>query len=343
MLELDQVSVVYDGQPVLRSLSLTLEAAELLTLVGPTGCGKTTVLKVIAGLAPLASGEVHTRHWSCSSERYVAPEERRIGMVFQDFALFPHLTVRDNVCFRLRDKGLGDHWIELLGIADKTQVKPAELSGGQKQRVALARTLAHEPELVLLDEPLSNLDEALKDELRWVIRDSLKQAGVPAIWVTHDQAEALSLGDRVGVLRDGRLEQLGSARECFASPASRFVASFLGEASFLRGDVSADGSSASTGLGAVPVQPLSDSARGGEGAERLVMFRPDDLCVTADGGANAVINWARYEGACWLYGATLEDGQSVQLRVNHEQRHDVGARVCLSAATGDALATLNPE
>lgn len=331
MLEVVDISVAYDGQSVLQGLSFTLDNDELLMLVGPTGCGKTTVLRAIAGLVDLEAGEVRTRDWQATARLNIAPDERRLGMVFQDFALFPHLSVADNVAFKVKNPALADHWIDLLGLADKRQQKPALLSGGEKQRVALARTLAHEPRLVLLDEPLSNLDEALKDELRWVIRDSLKEAGVPAIWVTHDQAEALSVGDRLGVLRGGVLEQLDTAQECFANPATPFVAAFLGEASFVPGHGDSLDAFAETELGVVPIsQRLTGALR--------VLFRPDDLCMESADETNASVRWARYEGTCWLYGAELDSGIHVQLRVNHEERYAVGERVKLIARTGESLA-----
>lgn len=336
MLKLDDLSVDYHGIRVLHSFTLELAQSELLMLVGPTGCGKTTVLKAIAGLVRPASGEVRCADWVANRHQTVAPEKRQVGMVFQDFALFPHLTVEENIFFRLKNPSVGEHWIDVLGLQGKRNSSPAQLSGGQKQRAALARTLAHEPKIVLLDEPLSNLDEALKDELRWVVRDSLKQAQVPALWVTHDQAEALSVGDRVGIMKDGCLEQLGTAQSCFASPASRFVASFLGEASFVTGRVASDTragatKTAATELGTVPIQAsLSGSV--------AVLFRPDDLRVVADGTANATLRWARYEGAFWLYGAQLDSGVDVQLRVNHEEEYLPGQRVALRAHTSEPLA-----
>ncbi|MEO0437291.1 MAG: ABC transporter ATP-binding protein [Pseudomonadota bacterium] len=334
MLKLDDVSVEYRGSRVLHSLNFELAHSELLMLVGPTGCGKTTVLKTIAGLVPPVAGEIRCADWVANRQQSIAPEKRQVGMVFQDFALFPHLSVEENIFFRLKDQSLGERWIDVLGLQGKRNSKPALLSGGQKQRAALARTLAHEPKLVLLDEPLSNLDEALKEELRWVVRDSLKKAQVPAIWVTHDQAEALSVGDRVGVMREGRLEQLGTAQSCFASPASKFVASFLGEASFVSGTVSDDEMSAITELGTVPIQSNPSKSVS-------VLFRPDDLRIATDGIANATLRWARYEGAFWLYGAQLDSGLKVQLRVNHEEEYLPGQRLALSAFTSEPLAAFN--
>lgn len=260
-----------------------------------------------------------------------------MGMVFQDFALFPHLTVQQNVQFRLKNTQLADHWLDLLGLNELRHAKPATLSGGQKQRVALARTLAHEPVFVLLDEPLSNLDAALKDTLRWEIRNALKKAGVPAIWVTHDQEEALSVGDRVGVLNQGRLEQLASPETCFCEPASRFVARFLGEASFLPGRL--EQGVVTTALGTAPGTPV-DGASG----EVDLLLRPDDVSLeSTDSGSNGCVRWSRYEGGTCLYSVDTDEGVEVKVRVSHENRAAPGDRVKLAITTTHPLAVFNRE
>lgn len=332
MLEVQHVSVDYGTTRVVNDLSFTLGNDEILMLVGPTGCGKTTILQAVAGLIPIAEGRIALGNWQASPGKQIPPEKRNVGMVFQDFALFPHLTVIDNVAFRLSDPGLANHWIELLGLKDFREARPATLSGGQKQRVALARTLAHEPSLVLLDEPLSNLDAALKDSLRWEIRKALKTAGVPAIWVTHDQEEALSVGDRLGVLKEGVLEQLASPEACFSEPASRFVARFLGEASFLPGQL--ENGSVVTSLGPVPATLIGIAH-----SEVDLLLRPDDLSLSKlEDGGNGQIDWVRYEGGSWLYSVALDEGVSVQVRVSHENRIAQGERVYLKVTTTHPLA-----
>lgn len=332
MLNVSDLSVSYGTTRVVSDIDFALAADEILMLVGPTGCGKSTILQALAGLIPIATGEVRLGNWRATPSTHIAPEQRNVGMVFQDFALFPHLTVEQNVRFRLKDAGPADHWLQLLGLDTLRRAKPVTLSGGQKQRVALARTLAHRPALVLLDEPLSSLDAALKDNLRWEIRSALKTAGVPAIWVTHDQEEALSVGDRVGVLNAGRLEQLDTPEHCFCVPASRFVAGFLGEASFIPGRL--DRGTVHTALGEAPATPMAGAA-----GDVDLLLRPDDVAIApaAEDGNGRVVR-ARYEGGSRLYVVELDDSTTIKVRVGHETRIGLGDRVRLRITTTEALA-----
>ncbi|MEW9797956.1 ABC transporter ATP-binding protein [Alteromonas sp. CYL-A6] len=337
MLKVSDLSVNYGANRVVDKLNLALGDDEILMLVGPTGCGKTTILQALAGLIPISEGSIQLGAWTSTADKPVAPEKRNVGMVFQDFALFPHLTVEQNVSFRLKNSRLADHWLALLGMDNFRHAKPAQLSGGQKQRVALARTLAHEPAFVLLDEPLSNLDAALKDSLRWEIRSALKEAGVPAIWVTHDQDEALSVGDRVGVLKGGVLEQIDTPAACFAKPASRFVARFLGEASFMPGHL--ENGVITTDIGNVPATPIN-----GATGDVDVLIRPDDLSLSIDNGStNGVIEWARYEGGSRLYAVNMDNGSELKIRVSHETAHPPGTRVQLAMTTTHPLAAFTRE
>ncbi|MEM1411371.1 MAG: ABC transporter ATP-binding protein [Pseudomonadota bacterium] len=331
-LSLDGVCVDFDTTRVVNEIDLELGRDEILMLVGPTGCGKTTLLNAVAGLVPLSAGRIALGDWAATPGQRVRPEARRLGMVFQDFALFPHLTVEENISFRLKDRRSADHWLELLRIEALRKAKPGRLSGGQKQRVALARALAHEPRLMLLDEPLSSLDAALKEGLRWDIREALKAAGVPAIWVTHDQAEALSVGDRIGVLRHGALEQLDTPERCYQEPANRFVAGFLGLASFLEGRLR-DGV-ARTALGALPVRCLNGSvavdSASKPGALVSVLIRPDDLTLEpGTGEASGRVAAVSFEGAHWLYRIALGNGASLKLRTRAGQRLEPGTPVTL--------------
>jgi len=236
------------------------------------------------------------------------------------------------VCFRLEDPAPAHHWLDRLGLEPLRRARPGTLSGGQKQRVALACALAHGPSLLLLDEPLSNLDAAFKDSLRHELRGALKSAGVPSLWVTHDQGEALSMGDQVGVLRDGVLQQIDTPQRCYCEPANRFVAEFLGEASFVPGYLAAG--TAVTALGSVPATSI-DGAQG----DVDVLLRPDDCSLgrTAD-GVNGEVRAAQYEGGTWLYTVALDDGVVLRVRTSHENRVEAGERVTLAVTSNHPLA-----
>ncbi|KTF14558.1 ABC transporter ATP-binding protein [Pseudoalteromonas sp. 10-33] len=332
MLSVSQLSIDYGSNRVVSDLNLTLGENEILMLVGPTGCGKSTILQALAGLIPISEGDINADKWRATPNKSVPPEKRSVGMVFQDFALFPHLTVEQNICFKLKDNSVANHWINLLGLDEFRTKKPATLSGGQKQRVALARTLAHQPDFVLLDEPLSNLDAALKDILRWDIRNALKNAGVPAIWVTHDQEEALSVGDRVGVLKGGKIQQIDTPEKCFSTPANRFVARFLGEASFIKGTL--NNGQALTDIGNAPAHGV-DWAHG----DVDVLLRPDDvLLVQSSVGNNGEVIWVRFEGGSRLCAIKLACGTLVTSRVSHEVVVHPGDNVHVSLSTSHPLA-----
>ncbi|CAH9050228.1 spermidine/putrescine ABC transporter ATP-binding protein PotA [Pseudoalteromonas sp. S3260] len=332
MLSVSQLSIDYGSNRVVSDLNFTLGESEILMLVGPTGCGKSTILQALAGLLPISEGEIKVAKWTATPKHTVAPEKRSVGMVFQDFALFPHLTVEQNVCFKLKDTSPADHWLKLLGLDAFRHKKPATLSGGQKQRVALARTLAHQPDFVLLDEPLSNLDAALKDMLRWDIRNALKEAGVPAIWVTHDQEEALSVGDRVGVLKGGKIQQIDTPEQCFSTPNNRFVARFLGEASFIKGTL--NNGQALTDIGNVPANGVDCDT-----GEVEVLLRPDDvLLVQSSIGNNGEVIWVRFEGGSRLCAVKLACETVVTSRVSHEVVVHPGDKVHASLSTSHPLA-----
>ncbi|MBO6557255.1 MAG: ABC transporter ATP-binding protein [Pseudomonadales bacterium] len=329
MLEIQNLSVDYGSTRIVDQLNLSLSSDEILMLVGPTGCGKTTILNAIAGLIPIAGGSIEVGDWRASTDAEVPPEKRKVGMVFQDFALFPHLSVLENVAFRLRDPSLAEHWLELLGLSGLGSAKPARLSGGQKQRVSLARALAHKPDLMLLDEPLSNLDAALKESLRWDIRDALKTAGIPAVWVTHDQAEALSVGDRLGVLDKGRLVQLDTPHNCYLHPADRFTAGFLGLASFVPGE--REGELVSSSLGTVSASNSNVPKN-----QVDVLVRPEDLLILVDGSeTNSEVQAAHFEGGSWLYRVKTDQGIELQIRTHQRTRAAPGQRVKVVLSTHD--------
>jgi multiple sugar transport system ATP-binding protein len=232
-LRLEGVSRQVAGRTLLDGIHLEVAPGECIALLGPSGCGKTTTLRVVAGLDPLSAGRLVLDGEDISK---LEPALRRVGMVFQSYALYPHLSVQGNLELGLQIRGVPEQErhrriaevLELLQLEGLELRRPQQLSGGQRQRVALARALLRQPQLMLLDEPMSNLDAQLREQLRGDLRALLRSAGHPVIYVTHDQQEALGLADRIAVLREGRLQQIGTAQELYRNPSNRFVATFLG-------------------------------------------------------------------------------------------------------------------
>ncbi|PSP85230.1 ABC transporter ATP-binding protein [Halobacteriales archaeon QS_1_68_17] len=344
VLALDGITKRYDGTTVIDDLDLTVEEGELLTLLGPSGCGKTTTLRLIAGLERPDAGQVQIDGAVASGPGTFTPPERRdVGIVFQEFALFPHKTAAENVAFGLKDRPpvererRVDELFELVGLTEQRESYPAELSGGQQQRVALARSLAPEPRLLLLDEPFSNLDVDLRVEMREEVRRILKEAGVTAVSVTHDQEEAMSISDRVAVMSDGTIEQVGTPEEVFQHPESRFVASFLGHASFLAGEV--DAGTVHTGLGPVDRGQVHGLTEQYDGADIDLLVRPDDVTAKpAEGGANGRIVNRRFLGPTILYRVELESGDVVGCMHNHADEVPLDERVAVELDADHDLA-----
>jgi iron(III) transport system ATP-binding protein len=345
VLEVDGVTKRYGGTTVIDDLSLTVREGELLTLLGPSGCGKTTTLRLIAGLERPSGGEIRLNGRPVTGEAFEPPEVRDVGVVFQEFALFPHLTARENVAFGLNNADEADRerrvddLLELVGLVDHGDKQPGELSGGQQQRVALARSLAPEPHLLLLDEPFSNLDVDLRVEMREEVRAILKEAGVTAVSVTHDQEEAMSISDRVAVMHDGRLEQVDTPERVFQQPRSRFVASFLGHASFLSGRVVGD--DVETGVGRVPLASVNGLTRDYDGTEVDVLVRPDDVLArrsTADESPNGEVVHRRYLGPTVLYRVELDTGDVVGCMHNHAEEVPLDEPVTVELAADHDLA-----
>jgi iron(III) transport system ATP-binding protein len=277
----------FDGVPAVCGVDLTLHRGRFLALLGPSGCGKTTMLRLLAGFEQPDAGEIEIDGQTVSRPGHaIPPEQRRLGMVFQEYALFPHLTVADNVAFGCRQNGHDAETIRLVlqrvGLDGVQHRYPHELSGGQQQRVALARALAPNPTCILLDEPFSNLDAALRDRVRQDVRHVLREAGVTAIFVTHDQEEALSLADEVAVMIDGRILQVDRPERLYRRPTSHQVATFLGDANFLPG--TAHQQQVDCALGCLE---LLEPAEG----EVEIMIRPEDILLEADpNGDTAIID-----------------------------------------------------
>ena len=288
-LKLENISKSYGSQPVLKDFSLEVGDGEFFFLLGSSGCGKSTLLRMVAGLLDPDEGRIFFDEKDVTK---VPAEKRGVGLVFQNYALWPHMTVYENVAFGLRTRGVKDPELrERVGrIIEEVRLQgfekryPAELSGGQQQRVALARALVIEPALVLLDEPLSNLDANLRLEMRAELRRIHKTLGLTMLYVTHDQKEALSLADKVALLHEGRLEQLGTPEELYKRPATRFAASFIGETNFIKAEISEKtGDSwvlaAPWGRLTVPSLRAFDLKEGGE---VFLGLRPEELSTEGD-------------------------------------------------------------
>ena len=279
-LVLDGLTRRYGSVAAVESLSLSVPRGSLIALLGPSGCGKTTTLRMVAGLDRPDAGRVLVDGRDVTR---LAPYARRMGVVFQSYALFPHMTVEANVAFGLRMQGLAAAErvrrtavvLELVGLSDQARKRPRQLSGGQQQRVALARAMAIEPDVLLLDEPLSALDAKLREELRVETRMLQRRLGATAVFVTHDQAEALAMADLVAVMQAGRIAQLGTPEEVFEHPATAFVADFVGRSARLRGVVERGGVRVGPALLRVGACPASGAA--------LVFVRPHRIRLLAEG------------------------------------------------------------
>ena len=317
----------YGGHVVVRGLSFSLAAGGIGCLLGPSGCGKTTVLRCLAGFEPIRAGRIALSGRVVSSPgRVVPPEDRGVGMVFQDYALFPHLDVARNVAFGLGRRTAAERdartrrMLELVGLADAGRAYPHELSGGQQQRVALARALAPGPELLLLDEPFSNLDVDLRERLSVEVRAILKEAGTTAILVTHDQHEAFALADEVGIMNGGTIEQWASAYDVYHRPRTRFVADFIGQGVFVRGVAEGDGRLV-TELGEL-AGDLPPGVKAGDAVD--VLLRPDDIVHDDASPWRAAVASKTVRGSEFLYTLALASGTRVLAVVPSHHDHAIG-------------------
>jgi iron(III) transport system ATP-binding protein len=340
--EVSKLRVAYRGRShaAVDDVSFGLRAGDIGVLIGPSGCGKTTLLRAIAGLEPVAAGEVRISGQVVASDAvHVPAEARRVGMVFQDYALFPHIDVGRNVGFgihrwpRAERAARVAEVLELVGLGGIERRFPHELSGGQQQRVALARALAPKPQLLLLDEPFSNLDVDLRERLAHEIRGILKAAHATALFVTHDQLEAFAIGDAIGVMHEGRLHQWDDAYTLYHRPATRFVADFIGHGVFAPATLHGAGGQV---VVETPLGKLTDVAEcplpgAYPSGECDVLLRADDIVHDDEAPVKAEIMRKAFRGSEFLYTLRLAGGQTVLAHVPSHHDHRIGEWIGIRA------------
>src|SRR5258706_6264919 len=347
VLEFSEVVKCYGDYPAVDRVSFTLAAGEFFTLLGPSGCGKTTTLRLVAGLEEPDGGEIVLNGVPVASPRrgvFVPPDKRRMGMVFQSYAIWPHMTVFENVAFPLRVRGepAGPlkkkvlETLDLVGLSGTEERGATSLSGGQQQRVALARALAYTPTILLLDEPLSNLDAKLREQMRFELRALQRRLNLSVLYVTHDQSEAMTLSDRIAVVRQGRLEQIGTPVDIYEKPATAFVGDFLGRTVVLEGAVRKSDRRLFVEFSGGERLSVGENLNGGfaEGDAVRVICRPEDVEILPAGEAEPSNLKARVNGVAYL-GDHLEYtvgacGKSLVLFGGKHVRYSAGAEIRLA-------------
>jgi iron(III) transport system ATP-binding protein len=341
LLEVENLRHAYGQQEVVRGLSFSLARGAIGCLLGPSGCGKTTVLRCIAGFEGIREGEIRLAGKVVSGGGVMLPpERRRVGMVFQDYALFPHLPVSGNIAFGLHAMAAPERvarvaqLAQLVGLSASLDKYPHEISGGQQQRVALARALAPRPELLLLDEPFSNLDVDLRERLSLEVRDIIKASGATAVLVTHDQQEAFAMADEIGVLHQGRIQQWDNPYNLYHRPANRFVADFVGQGVFLPAKA-LNGRQLQIELGV-----LQGDSQGLQNLE--VLLRPDDVVHDDAAPTQAEVVHKAFRGAEILYTLRLASGQKVLALVPSHHNHALGEKIGIRLDV-DHVVAFRPE
>jgi spermidine/putrescine transport system ATP-binding protein len=333
----------YGTATALHGVSLSITDNEFFTLLGPSGCGKTTLLRCIAGFEDVTEGEIRLFGQNIAG---LEPNHRPVNTVFQQYALFPHMTVLDNVAFGLKMKGMGladrtaraGRMLEMVHLSAFADRLPSQLSGGQQQRVALARALAPEPKVLLLDEPLSALDLKLRQAMRVELKTLQEQTGITFIFVTHDQEEALTMSDRIAVMSQGRVQQIGTARDIYEAPVNRFVADFIGETNLLEVVVDrVEGDSARVILPGG--HAITCAAAGTSPGRHHISIRPERLSLAATGDLEAVVERVVYLGTDLQLLTRLPTGEEFHIRLQNSTRTEVpaqGATVALHLEEGAA-------
>lgn len=325
----------FGKQPAVRGINLEVREGGFLAILGPSGCGKTTLLRLIAGSETPDAGTIEVGGRIVSGNGlFVPPEKRRVGIVFQEYALFTHLDVSANIGFGLpKDDRRQERILEMLtmvGLNGYERRMPHELSGGEQQRVALARALAPSPEVLLMDEPFSNLDADLRLRIRTEVKDILTSTGATVIFVTHDQEEAFFMGEHVGVMNEGNLEQVDLPETIFHRPSTPFVAQFVGVADFLDGEVR-DGTVDSE-IGILPLRQEMPA-----GTRVKVMIRPDLIDIHPDEKGAGVIIDRVFQGINYLYRLQLPSGATIQCQKHHHRSYPVNTRVAIRINPGHTL------
>lgn len=342
---IDEIHVAYTlagkQHPIVQGLTMHLAKGEVACLLGPSGCGKTTVLRAIAGFENLQSGKIVLggRELSSGSET-AAPETRQVGVVFQDYALFPHLSVEENIAFGLRRESPASRsarcqqLLKMVGLLSQQHKYPHELSGGQQQRVALARALAPAPDLLLLDEPFSNLDVDLRERLALEVRTILKESGTTAVLVTHDQHEAFATADMIGIMHQGKIAQWDSAYNLYHKPTSRVVADFIGRGVFLPGRVDLPTERVEIELGSLPLWLGVDYCDAQTRSLELVdvLLREDDIVHDDASPMQARVVRKAFRGAQFLYTLALPSGQHLLALVPSHHDHAIGEPIGIRLA-----------
>lgn len=329
----EDVTKTFGETFAVKGVEFDLERGDILALVGPSGCGKTTLLRLIAGFEVPEEGEIFIGDEPVVGEKkFVPPEKRDVGIVFQNYALFPHLDVSENIAYGLslegiqREKRVAE-MLTLIGLEDHASKMPHELSGGEQQRVALARALAPDPKILLLDEPFSNLDADLRTRIRSEVRDILKNAEASVIFVTHDQNEALFMGDRVGVMNEGEVLQIDGPEDIFHYPDDPFVADFIGTADFIHGAINGK-DTVDTEIGDLLYHGRFDFDTPVE-----VMVRPDFIDIEPEEGGVGEIVDRIFQGMHYLYKIKLPSGDTVRALKHHTEKYDLGTEVTFDLAS----------